>query len=100
MPGAARTTDSTTSHSPCSPGACSTGSSNVYINNLMAFRVGDKNTPHGVPRPRRGCVPHVTVLSQGSPDVFVNNIPLGRGDDSFSCGIKVGSRSGDVIVNG
>ena len=49
MPGAARTTDSTTAHSPCSPGTCSQGSSDVYINNLPAFRVGDRNTPHGVP---------------------------------------------------
>lgn len=103
MPGAARTTDSTTSHSPCSPGTCSQGSNNVYINNLPAFRVGDRNTPHGVPVSTPTgivCVPHVTVLAQGSPNVFVNGVPLGRGDDSFACGIKVGSRSGDVIVNG
>ena len=103
MPGAARTTDSTTAHSPCSPGTCSQGSSDVYINNLPAFRVGDRNTPHGVPVSTPGgivCIPHVTVLAQGSPNVFVNGRPLGRGDDSFACGIKVGSRSGDVIVNG
>lgn len=103
MPGAARTTDATTAHSPCSPGTCSVGSNNVFINNLMAFRVTDMDTPHGVPVPTPGgivCIPHTTPLAQGSPNVFVNGKPLGRIGDNFSCGIKVASGSGNVIVNG
>lgn len=103
MPGAARTTDSTTAHSPCSPGQCSIGSENVIINNKLAFRVGDKDTPHGVPVSTPGgivCVPHVTSLTQGSPNVYVNGRPLGRIGDNFSCGIKVASGSSNVIVNG
>ena len=97
MPLTARTTDSTTAHSPCAPGQCSAGSNNVFINNLSAFRVTDKDTPHGVPP---FCIPHTTPLSQGSPNVFVNGLPLGRLGDAFSCGIKVASGSPNVITNG
>lgn len=101
MPSAARTTDSTTNHPPCGPGKCSSGSSNVIINGLQAFRVGDSDTPHGVPRGSPpSCVPHVTPLSQGSPNVLVNGRPLGRVGDAFSCGIRVASGSSNVIVNG
>jgi len=96
MPLTARTTDSTTAHSPCAPGQCSAGSNNVFINNLPAFRVTDKNTPHGFIL----CAPHTTPLSQGSPNVFVNGLPLGRLGDKFSCGIAVASGSSNVITNG
>lgn len=101
MPAAARTTDGTTNHAPCGPGKCSTGSSDVIINGLQAFRVGDKDTPHGIPRGSPpSCVPHVTPLDRGSNNVFVNGKPLGRVGDSFSCGIRVASGSNNVIVNG
>ena len=101
MPGAARTTDTTTNHPPCGPGACSAGSSNVIINGLQAFRVTDSDTPHGIPQGSPpACVPHVTNLVQGSPNVLVNGKPLGRIGDAFSCGIRVASGSGNVIVNG
>lgn len=101
MPAAARTTDGTTNHAPCGPGKCSTGSSNVIINGLQAFRVGDKDTPHGIPSGSPpSCVPHVTPLDRGSSNVLVNGKPLGRVGDSFSCGIRVASGSSNVIVNG
>ena len=96
MPLTARTTDSTTAHSPCAPGQCSVGSNNVFINNLPACRVTDKNTPHGFIL----CVPHTTPLSQGSPNVFVNGLPLGRLGDKVSCGVAVASGSSNVITNG
>jgi uncharacterized Zn-binding protein involved in type VI secretion len=101
MPGAARTTDATTNHSPCGPGQCSSGSRDVIINGLQAFRLHDSSTPHGIPRGSPpSCVPHVTKLSNGSPDVYVNGKPLGRIRDAFSCGIRVASGSNNVIVNG
>lgn len=99
MPGAARTTDPITAHPSCGPGKCSTGSSNVIINGLQAFRVADSDTPHGI-RQGRSCVPHVTTLSQGSNNVLVNGRPLGRINDAFTCGVRVASGSGNVIVNG
>jgi|TARA_R110001606_G_scaffold90835_2_gene203000 uncharacterized Zn-binding protein involved in type VI secretion len=101
MPGAARTTDMITPHSSCGPGKCSTGSSNVIINGKQAFRVTDMTTPHGIPQgsPPR-CVPHVSALQQGSSNVLVNGKPMGRINDAFSCGIRVATGSGNVIVNG
>ena len=104
MPGAARTTDATTAHSPCGPGQCSVGSPDVYINGLKAFRVDDKSTPHGVPEPDDDggytCRPHTSTLGKGSHNVYVNGKPLGRITDTFRCGIQVASGSGNVIVNG
>ena len=103
MPGAARTTDGTTYHSPCGAGQCSVGSPDVYINGLKAFRVTDKSTPHGVPHSTPTgivCIPHTTPLRQGSPNVYVNGKPLGRRGDAFSCGIQVMGCSSNVIVNG
>ena len=91
MPLTARTTDSTTNHPPCGSGQCSAGSNNVFINNLSAFRVTDKDTP----RMSHLYIPHTTPLSQGSPNVFVNGLPLGRLGDAFSCGIKVASGSSE-----
>jgi len=103
MPGAARTTDRTTAHSPCGPGQCSIGSENVIINGKLAFRKGDRDTPHGVPHSTPTgiiCIPHTTPLAAGSPNVYVNGRPLGRINDSFSCGIRVASGSSNVIANG
>lgn len=101
MPGAARTTDATTNHPPCGPGKCDMGSDNVIINGLNAFRVTDKDTPHGKPAGDPiACIPHVTPLVAGSPNVIVNGRQLGRIGDPFSCGIVVASGSGNVIING
>ena len=59
MPLTARTTDSTTAHSPCALGQCSAGSNNVFINNLPAFRVTDKkNTPAVLFYP-----PHYSIIT-------------------------------------
>ena len=39
-------------------------------------------------------------LAQGSPNVYVNGRPLGRVNDSHSCGIKVASGAGKTYING
>jgi GH24 family phage-related lysozyme (muramidase)/uncharacterized Zn-binding protein involved in type VI secretion len=99
MPQAARTTDPISPHSPCSPGKCGPGSSDVLIENLQAYRVGDKTEPHG--RKITGaCVPHVTPLVNGSHNVFINGQPAGRVGDTHSCGIIVLSGSSKVSING
>lgn len=99
MPQAARTTDPISPHSPCTPGKCGPGSSDVLIENLQAYRVGDKTEPHG--RKITGaCVPHVTPLVNGSHNVFINGQPAGRVGDTHSCGIIVLSGSSKVSING
>ena len=96
MPQAARTTDPISSHSPCPPGICGWGSENVIIQGKLAYRVSDKNFPHGYIL----CVPHVTPLVQGSKNVFINNRPAGRVGDAHSCGVVVASGSDKVLING
>tara|TARA_Y100001937_G_scaffold94392_2_gene128019 strand:- start:216 stop:506 length:291 start_codon:yes stop_codon:yes gene_type:complete len=96
MPLVARIGDADTNHAPCPPASCSTGSPNVFANNIPVHRVGDTNTPHGFIL----CIPHVTSLSTGSPNVIVNNMQCGRLGDSYSCGITVNAGSPNVIANG
>lgn len=96
MPQAARTTDPISPHSPCTPGKCGPGSSDVLIENLQAYRVGDKTEPHGYTL----CVPHVTPLVKGSHNVFINGQPAGRVGDTHSCGVIVLSGSSKVSING
>jgi len=96
MPQAARTTDPISPHVPCAPEQCGPGSGNVIIQGLSAYRVSDKNVPHGYVL----CVPHVTPLIQGSKNVLINNLSAGRVGDSHSCGVKVVSGSDKVIING
>ena len=100
---AARTTDPHSPHSPCAPGKCGMGSENVIIENKLAYRVGDKTFPHGVPVPTLTgytCVPHTTVLTNGSSKVYVNNRPLGRVGDAHSCGVTIVSGASKVLVGG
>lgn len=100
MPNAARTTDPISPHSPCGSGQCGMGSHNVIIENLPSYRVGDSDTPHGVPVPLSGCVPHVTTLVAGSSKVFVNNRPAGRIGDPHSCGVVIIGGANKVIIGG
>ncbi len=97
MPQAARTTDPISPHSPCSPGQCGVGSSNVIIQGLQAYRVGDSTMPHQVPPL---CGLHVKKLVEGSHNVIVNNQPAGRVNDGHECGIVVVSGASKVIING
>lgn len=98
---AARTTDTHTNHSPCAPGKCGIGSENVIIENKMAYRVGDKTFPHGIPSGSPPvCVPHTSVLTKGSSKVMVNNRPAGRIGDSHACGVKVSSGASKVLIGG
>ena len=95
MPNVARIGDVVTNHPPCDNPHCQTGSSNVLANNIAVHRVGVSNTDHGYIL----CIPHSTILDTGSPDVYVNNQPVGRIGDSYSCGVKVNAGSPNVIAN-
>ena len=100
MPQAARTTDPISAHNPCGEERCGAGSSDVIIQGLQAYRVTDQTEPHGVPKPRVGCVPHVTQLVQGSENVYINSSPAGRVGDAHSCGVIITSGSDKVYING
>ena len=90
----ARIGDTDTNHPPCGPGACATGSSNVFANMIPVHRVGDVNTPHGYIL----CIPHVTPLASGAATVMSNFQQVGRIGDPYSCGIAVASGSPNVFA--
>lgn len=93
----ARTTDPISPHSPCGPGQCGVGSSKVMVENKMVYCVGDSTFPHGIPVPP-ACVPHVTVLTNGSSKVFVGGKQVGRVGDAHACGATILSGSSKVML--
>jgi uncharacterized Zn-binding protein involved in type VI secretion len=91
----ARTTDPISPHSPCGPGQCGVGSSKVLVENKMVYCVGHSTFPHGVPP---FCIPHVTVLTNGSSKVFVEGKQVGRVGDAHACGVIITSGSSKVML--
>lgn len=68
------------------------GSSNVFCENHPVVRIGDAVQGHG-------SGPHSSPkMNQGSPNVFVNGIPLCRAGDTASCG-HTASGSSTVFAN-
>lgn len=64
-----------------------------YCDTDLVSCVGDSIEPHGPP-------PHVdAVMVQGSPDTFVNGLPLCRLNDLASCGCHVIIGSLDTFCN-
>lgn len=72
------------------------GSSNVFVENVGAVRVGDAVEVHNQP----GCTPHAPPLAEGSPTVFVNNQACGRLGDTYGCGAIITSGAGTVFADG
>lgn len=88
--------DKCTGHG-CYPGRLTTaGSSDVWINNRPAHRIGDPYATHGC----GDCTPHGGVGSAGSSSVFVNGRALRRIGDAVSCGGVAASGSSDVFAGG
>jgi len=68
------------------------GSSNVYANNNIVVRRGDRVAPHGRNQHRSA------VMVGFSPNVYANNIQVCRAGDAASCG-HAASGSSNVLVN-
>jgi hypothetical protein len=76
----------TTGHGCDSTSIIKQGSSNVFINNTGAVRVGDSDT-HNIPTPAGliiVCLPHTVTVGVASQTVFVNGRGLARVGDTFS----------------
>lgn len=96
MPAVTRQGDLCTGHPPCfEPRPPSSWSPNVFVNSRQVIRVTDSYPPHGIPP----CLPHSGNLADGSPNVFVNDLKLGRIGDPLNCGSLVQQGSGDVFAN-
>lgn len=92
--GAARLADICTGHPKAAPRPNTQGSPDTFINNRPAHRQSDAWGLHG--RKRK----HTSVLADGSPSVFTNNLRQGRIGDPVACGSKVMTGSEDVFVGG
>lgn len=68
----------------------------VFANNLACAVPGAPTVVHTI---GGICVPHVAHLNAGSPNVFVENKPLGRVGDSADAG-AMSNGSPDVYANG
>jgi uncharacterized Zn-binding protein involved in type VI secretion len=98
MPKACRTTDTVSVHECGVVPTADSATADVFIESLAAHRVTDTNSSHpAVPAP--SCAEHVTTLSSGSPDVFVNGLALARIGDGYGCGITLTSGASTVFAN-
>lgn len=84
-------------------GACSSpptvirnGSKNVFIEGVGAGYVGSGIIPHKRSGSKRV---HNGSVASGSPNVFVNGIPLARIGDHISCGDKIAKGASTVNAN-
>ena len=99
MPKACRTTDTVSVHECGIVPTADSASGDVFIESLAAHRATDSNTSHPAVPLAAGCIPHVTTLSSGSPDVFVNGLALARIGDGYGCGITLTSGASTVSAN-
>jgi len=70
----------------------------VYANGILAAVVGAPTVSHPFP-PDPPCAPHVANLNAGSPNVFIEGIPVGRIGDSADAGNMIFG-SPNVFANG
>ena len=100
MPAVSRKGDSlSTGHICASTTTLDTpGQGTCFANSILIARVSDPTVSHPFP-PAPPCAPHVANLNAGSPNVFVNSIPVGRIGDSADSG-NMTSGSGNVFANG
>lgn len=73
------------------------GSSRVFINNIGVVRKGDLTAVHTIPS-GGSCVPHTVPLSTHSPNVFADNLQIGRQGDFYN-GHELTSGSPNVFAN-
>lgn len=101
MPAVSRVGDSLSTGHICTGTttiASSATDGTVKANSINIIVVGAPTVSHPFP-PAPPCLPHVANLNAGSPNVFVNSIPVGRIGDSADAGAMT-SGSGNVFANG
>jgi len=85
-------------HPTCQSGTeTDIGSSNVFVNGVGVVRKGDAVESHTFAPP--ACPSHTPGLVTFSPNVFVNNLNLGRLGDRYDCGATISSGSSNVFAN-
>jgi uncharacterized Zn-binding protein involved in type VI secretion len=99
MPGIVREGDSLSTGHGCvgSTTLASANQGSVFVNGILAAVVGAPTVAHPFP-PDPPCAPHVANLNAGSPNVFIEGIPVGRVGDSADAGAMT-SGSPNVFAN-
>jgi len=99
MPAVVRVGDSLSTGHGCvgSTTLASANQGSVFVNGILAAVVGAPTVAHPVP-PDPPCAPHVANLNAGSPNVFIEGIPVGRIGDSADAGAMT-SGSPNVFAN-
>jgi len=99
MPGVVRVGDSLSTGHGCvgSTTLASANQGSVFVNGILAAVVGAPTVAHPFP-PHPPCAPHVANLNAGSPNVFIEGIPVGRIGDSADAG-SMTSGSSNVFAN-
>ena len=93
MPAVSRKGDQCTGHGSHPPRASTSGSSNVFVNNISAHRQGDTWAVHCDSTPE--C--HDSITASGSGSVYVNGQPLARIGDDVACGSAIAQGSETVF---
>lgn len=88
----ARVGDKTTGHGCHPPQTILSGSGNVFLNGLAVARQTDPVSTHTC-----GNNTHDGVISQGSPTIFVNGLPVALIGSAVSCGGAVAQGSSDTV---
>lgn len=98
MPASVRKGDTESGHSCHYPATAATsGSPDVFVNDIPAVRVGDSYAAHGCsscPAPD-----HARKQAKGSPTVFINGRPAARIGDAIDCGGQAQTGSGNVFFD-
>ncbi len=100
MPPVTRKGDTCTGHECFPPRNSTSGSNNVFVNDIPAHRQGDSWAVHTCTHPEVPHGSHAGSLSSGSGTVYVNGRQLGRIGDPVSCGSSVATGSWNVYVGG
>jgi len=99
MPAVVRVGDSLSTGHGCVGSTTLAGANqgSVFVNGILAAVVGAPTVSHPFP-PDPPCAPHVANLNAGSPNVFIEGIPVGRVGDSADAGAMT-SGSPNVFAN-
>src|SRR5688500_3845926 len=99
MPRIIKSTDFSQGHCwPPAPFIRPTGNRTVFTSNLPVAVLGDSYEDH--PGPCGNAPTHTPLVIMGSPNVFIQNLPVLRDGDILSCGDVANSLVGSVFVNG
>lgn len=89
---------SSTGHICYPPTNLTTSSKNVYVNGILAGRVGDVFAPHSCPGTDPPPPHLVRPISQGPLNVYFNMRPPGRIGDQIACGDRIAQGSFNVFA--